>query len=303
MPINLDYIMRIHVPSVDQAPIYFQFLNMELDGQLGDCESNSNGDLIRVYDGGDTFQPLIGSYCGVITPSDWIKSSKNMLTLRITTNAIPATFVNNKPKYFEAMYYSAHYHPQSSSVNCGITHLPFNFKSPSMYLTDGSPMEQKNLDEMRCNWVIQPEVRTTSATAVDDDSSGVHEIVLAFQRVNLKNSKLTIYDGSFANSDYKIWECDGCEQTPFSLSAFSGSMYVDFESYPDDNDFAQGEDEEQLVQGTGFSAFYRSVVRNLVSDEEVARPLVLRMPDVANDALLAKDFTWKLPIFKYDNDR
>jgi len=186
-----------------------------------------------------------------------------------------------------------------------------------MYLTDGSPPLRDNLEDLKCSWLIQP----SSSSPLDAAITGDREIVIDFQRVNLLNSKLTIYDASFADDNHVIWECDGCTSRPYSLSAYSGAMFVGFESHSeesnnnggdvlilgDDTATDGGSEEEDdavwLGQGTGFSAFYRSIIHNHDIDNDDnnnnnKQPLVLRMPNLEESEIAAADYRWVLPIFK-----
>jgi len=44
-----------------------------MDGTNGACDNTSNGDMIRIYDGGDINQPLINTFCGGVTPTAWVR--------------------------------------------------------------------------------------------------------------------------------------------------------------------------------------------------------------------------------------
>ena len=72
-------------------------------------------------------------------------------------------------------------------------------------------------DNQKCSWLIQPKVQPV-------------KISLAFERLNMFNSTIAVYDGTRLTKDGLLWSCNMCNHVPSSLIAISGSMVVLFET-------------------------------------------------------------------------
>ena len=72
-------------------------------------------------------------------------------------------------------------------------------------------------DNQKCSWLIQPKVQPV-------------KISLAFERLNMFNSSIAVYDGTRLTNDGLLWSCNMCNHVPSSLIAISGSMVVMFET-------------------------------------------------------------------------
>lgn len=69
----------------------------------------------------------------------------------------------------------------------------------------------------KCSWLIQPKLQPVTIT-------------LVFERLKMFDSKIAVYDGINMTDKGLVWSCNSCTHIPTSLNAFSGSMFIYFES-------------------------------------------------------------------------
>ena len=134
-------------PPADKIFLAFNSLNLP-----DNCSSN-----ITLYDGESTASPLVGVFCGIDMPLDWIVSTGPSLTVQLQTSDGEEGTDSLKVGGFEFIY-----HSNADRYRCGyeMGSGPGMYFAPSMTLTDGKAKANGRTMEhdLECNWIIRPNI-------------------------------------------------------------------------------------------------------------------------------------------------
>jgi len=184
-------------------------------------EADCSTDRLVIYDGPSVISPRIAQICGDTPPLDWIVSTGPEMSFELVSNS------NVNTVYFLANYVADHNGLGTSSLSCGLTSTPCRLSADSMYFSDGTEASLPMRNNQNCSWIVQPITQPV-------------KITLAFERFRMLDSNITIYDGTDSTKGDLLWSCNSCKHFPSSLNAFSGSMFVMFESGSDSSKINKG---------------------------------------------------------------
>lgn len=161
--------------------------------------TESGNDIVNVYDGATTSDPLLGSFSGTSIPPITTSTGGSMLVTFNSNSSITSTG------------WRATYNAQPLPSCIGLTTLT----APSGTFDDGSGTANYD-NNLNCSWLIQP--------------PGVFSVDLSFIAFDteLNFDFLRVYDG-VDNTGTLLGSYSGTN-TPPNLSASSGSMFLEFNS-------------------------------------------------------------------------
>jgi len=120
-----------------------------------------------------------------------------------------------------------------------------------MILTDGSTSTDQMQPNLKCQWLISPNVKPVGSVNFDEGDDNLHDVeavVLVFPRMDIYGGEITIRSGPTPSSPI-FWSCVDCSTAPEKLTIPSPAVYVEFstESYTEVN------------TGTGFELHYHTL--------------------------------------------
>jgi hypothetical protein len=184
------------------------------------------GDRLEIYDGKviDSSK-LLGVFCSVTTPYQWLLAPSGQMLIRFIANAD-----ESRNASFDLSYYS-----DGPNYHCGFTTNPAILRATSMLITDGSQSSEVIYSNQYCEWIISP-------------NGDNHGLFLYFDRLDISaGGELIIYDGTEYGANVLL-QISGATVVPVPVfSDQSTSVRVVFST------------SSAIGIGTGFSLAYYSM--------------------------------------------